>query len=424
MCNFSAIMPKEPISLYVLCEGIKKYIARRLKNNLIWVTAEISQINKSGMHYYVDLVENDGKKEKAKMRAVIWNSDYRRFRPSIKGVEENILKVGSKVLLQVEVEFHVQFGLNLIIRDVDASYTLGELERKRKETLQKLQDLNLLDLNKQQKMPVVVQRIALIASPKTSGYSDFVNHLHNNIYGYQFQHNLFPTSVQGMYAEAGIITQLRHINRRKSEFDVVVLIRGGGAKLDLEVFNGFDMAKQIAELELPVITGIGHETDLSIVDMVAHTYQKTPTAVADFIIERAAIFESEIIAHAQKVTRLSLQLLENSKLRLSRFSAHLNGLIQERLYQKKSNLQYIQAQLLLLSNQKVSKHQQHLAILEKALHLLNPENILKRGYSLTLHKGKIVTAQTKLKKGDVLVTKVTGLSVESEVKKVKKEDLK
>jgi len=414
-------MPKEPISLYVLCEGIKKYLAQRLKNNLIWVTAEISQINKSGLHYYVDLVENDGHKEKAKIRAVIWNSDYRRFRPNLSGDEDHILKVGSKVLLQVEVEFHVLFGLNLIVRDVDASYTLGELEKKRKETLRKLRELNLVELNKQQKMPVVIQRIAVIASPRTSGYSDFINHLANNIYGYQFKWNLFPTSVQGMYAEQGIITQLRQINRRKKEFDVVVLIRGGGAKLDLEIFNGFDIAKQIAELELPVITGIGHETDLSIVDMMAHTYQKTPTAVADFIIERAAIFESEIMGNAQKIARLSSQLLENSKLRLSQLAAHLNNQTQGILYQKKSLLQNLQTQFVHLSQQKTNKENQHLAVLAKALHLLNPENILKRGYSLTLHKGKIVTAQTKLKKGDLLVTKATGLTVESTVKKVKKE---
>ena len=414
-------MPKEPISLYVLCEGIKKYLAQRLKNNLIWVTAEISQINKSGPHYYVDLVENDGHKEKAKIRAVIWNSDYRRFRPNLSGDEDHILKVGSKVLLQVEVEFHVLFGLNLIVRDVDASYTLGELEKKRKETLRKLRELNLVELNKQQKMPVVIQRIAVIASPRTSGYSDFINHLANNIYGYQFKWNLFPTSVQGMYAEQGIITQLRQINRRKKEFDVVVLIRGGGAKLDLEIFNGFDIAKQIAELELPVITGIGHETDLSIVDMMAHTYQKTPTAVADFIIERAAIFESEIMGNAQKIARLSSQLLENSKLRLSQLAAHLNNQTQGILYQKKSLLQNLQTQFVHLSQQKTNKENQHLAVLAKALHLLNPENILKRGYSLTLHKGKIVTAQTKLKKGDLLVTKATGLTVESTVKKVKKE---
>jgi len=412
-------MSKDPISLYTLCDGIKRYLAKRLKNNLIWVTAEISQINKSGLHYYLDLVENNGTKEIAKIRAVIWQSDYQRFRPKLKGEEEKILKTGSKVLLQIEVEYHVLYGLNLIIRDVDLSYTLGELEQKRKETLRKLQELGLVELNKHVFMPIVLQRIAVIASPKTSGYSDFVQHLTNNIYGYQFKTTLFASSVQGAYAEQGIVTQLKQINRRHKEFDVVVMLRGGGAKLDLEAFNSFDIAKHIAALPLPMITGIGHETDFCIADMVAHTYRKTPTAVADFIIEKAMIFESTMVIDAKKIARLTLQLLETTKLRLSHQSAQLMSSTQVVFHQQKSQLQYLQSQLVHLSKNKLGSENHLLENLSRAIHLLNPENILKRGYSLTLHKGKIVHANMDLKEGDLLITKTHQLTLESEIKKIK-----
>ena len=284
-----------------------------------WISCEIMDItqNYSG-HCYLDLIEKDEKSDKvtARARATIWASSYRMLKPYFETSTGYELVSGIKILVLARVEFHPVFGLSLNIQDIDPTYTLGDVERKKREIIQRLEKEGVLDMNKEIPFAIVPQKIAVISSLTAAGYEDFLDQLKGNPYGYQFYTRLFPAVMQGENAEQSIIASLEKIFEFESHFDAVVIIRGGGSKSDLACFDSYDLAFHVSQFPLPVITGIGHEQDDTITDMVAHTRLKTPTAVAGFFIDKLASFEGELEEFQDSLIKATVTILNELKLRL------------------------------------------------------------------------------------------------------------
>ena len=263
----------------------------------IWVKAEISEmtVNRSG-HCYLDLIETEPGTDTviARCRATIWSYTFRMLKPYFETTSGQAFSEGLKVLLQAKVEYHEVFGFSLNIRDIDPVYTLGDLARQRREIIRKLQDDGVFEMNKELELPVVTQRIAIISSPTAAGLQDFLDQLHNNLHQFVFYTKLFPAVMQGNEAPRSIMNALDLIFEYEEMFDAVVIIRGGGAQIDLACFDQYELAFNVAQFPLPVITGIGHDKDDTVIDMVAHTRMKTPTAVAEFLISGALQFSQQL----------------------------------------------------------------------------------------------------------------------------------
>jgi len=284
-----------------------------------WISCEIMDMtqNYSG-HCYLDLIEKDEKSDKvlARARATIWASSYRMLKPYFETSTGYELASGIKILVLARVEFHPVYGLSLNIQDIDPTYTLGDVERKKREIIQRLEMEGVLDMNKEIPLTIVPQKIAVISSMTAAGYEDFIDQLKGNPYGYQFYTRLFPAVMQGENTEESIIASLEKIFEFESHFDAVVIIRGGGSKSDLACFDSYDLAYHVSQFPLPVITGIGHEQDDTITDLVAHTRLKTPTAVAGFFVDTLASFEGELEDFQDVLINATVSILNEQKLRL------------------------------------------------------------------------------------------------------------
>ncbi len=260
-----------------------------------WVVAEVANVSIAARgHMYLELVEKDQNQIVAKARANLWSYKKKQIISSFEEVTKQSVKTGMKLLLQLSVEFHPVYGISFQIHDIDPAYSLGELERERQETIKSLEKEGLLDFNKQYILPEVIQKIAIISSKTAAGYQDFLTQLQNNSSGYTFQSELFPSTMQGDQAGASIIKALEKVEKNKTSFDVLVIIRGGGSNLDLACFDEYELNARLAQCILPVLSGIGHERDTSVTDMVAHTRLKTPTAVAAFILDHNNQFEEQL----------------------------------------------------------------------------------------------------------------------------------
>ncbi len=311
----------------------------------IWVMAEITTIKTSGNgHAYLELVEKSGNQLLAKSQAVIWHGNMMNIRRLYGTDTDHLLQRGNTVLFRCQLSYHEVYGMKLNISEIDPSVTLGRLEAQRLEIIKRLQQEALLDLNKQQKIPLVIQKIAVISSPTAAGYGDFVAHLQQNPWGYRIHHTLFQASMQGDQVEKEVITQLKVIAHHKERYDVVVIIRGGGSKLDLQYFNNYNIGKTIAHFPLPVLTGIGHQQDESTTDLVAFQSLKTPTAVAEYILHSFITFESQLLEQFETIKHNSQYQLHQAKL-------HLQQLKNEVFYGSKQIVQQTDQQLLLLKMQ-------------------------------------------------------------------------
>jgi len=340
----------------------------------------------------------------AESQAVIWAKTYRRLQRKLKKELNALLQDGVSVLLQVRVDYHERYGLKLVIEDIDPAYSLGQLELERRATIATLEKLELFDLNRILALPPVVQKIALISSEQAAGLQDYITHLQENAYDYHFNNYLFPASVQGINAEREILHQLKRIALKADRYDCVVIIRGGGARLDLKTFDSLELSKAVALCPLPVVTGIGHDINESVLDLVAHTALKTPTAVADFFIQKNLHFESHIHLLGQELRGLVKEKLnlENASLeqmaQLIRFKSENLIASQNRL------LQYISEEIPRQAKRTLKNKQQHLAQLEQMIQLLSPEQTLKRGFSITLKNGKVIQSIDEVKTGDTIQT--------------------
>jgi len=453
------------ISLYQLNNQIKSHLADAFSEEL-WIVAEISELRQTQTgHCYLELIEKDEKSDqiRAKARATIWAYTYRMLKPYFKATTGQPLSSGIKVLIQASVEFQEIYGYSLNIKDIDPTYTLGDIARKKKEVIDRLKQEGVFDMNRDLLLPEIPKTIAVISSPTAAGYEDFVNQLENNPQGYKFHHKLFSAIMQGNQAEASIIETLEKIYAYEDIFDAVVIIRGGGSTADLNCFDSYELAQNIAQFPLPIVSGIGHERDESIVDMVANVKVKTPTAAAEYLIDcfdeyRAyheglqenfiAGVQDILIDSSDKLQQLSQKFSplvhqiianKNTQLELARQSIIASG--KNLLRNSKHQLQTFGFDLKLCINHKIdleqmamnqfalkqrnvsrrffNKHKHQLQLFEQSAKYANPENILKKGYSLTLSKGKIVKDASKLKEEDIIETKFAKGSVESQVKVIK-----
>ena len=433
------------LSLYQLNQLIKESL-RKVIPTTIWLRAEIHNIttNYSG-HCYIDLVEKSEFNDQiiAKQRATIWASTYRVLAQKFQQATNSSLQAGMKVLVEVSVEFHELYGLSLNVKDIDPTYTLGELQRRRLEIIQRLKNCGLIDKNKRLPMPRLVQRIAVISSPTAAGYADFVHQLQNNSYGFAYDITLFPAIMQGTQTEESILVALDKIFHSSlltphSSFDIVVVIRGGGATSDLQAFDSESLAERCANFSLPIITGIGHLRDETILDLVAYLNLKTPTAVAEYIISRTLELDMELLSLSERLQKSVILRLEQEKNLLISLSSYIpqhalrllassdNKLtsLQYRIELKTADfiaknrtlLDRREEQIKVLAPNLLKTKQSQLDILQTKLQLLDPQQLLKKGYSFTTHNGKLVTSTAQLAPGDTITTTLADGTVDSVVK--------
>ena len=426
--------PDQQISLLQLNKLIQQAIDAQLEPTY-WVIAEIGDIrvHQRG-HCYLELIQKESEQVVAKARATIWSSTYRVIRQEFEKVTNSSLKSGIKVLANLSVEYHPVYGFSLNIKAINGQFTLGERARNRAEVINRLSKEGYLELNKALPLSLVPQKIAVISSPTAAGWEDFKHQLINNSYGYHFTLKLFTASMQGDGAAASIMSALNTIEYHK--YDAVVIIRGGGARTDLDCFDEYELAKAVAKLELPVLTGIGHERDETITDLAAHTALKTPTAVAEFLLEKALRFESAVFSCIETVT----SRVQNRLVQQQNYLQQLNGVVlvsTNRFLKKKAELltsyqsvinttvksvlrfkaQHVKNLVRVLgsaSENLLCQKEAHLDNLSCHIELQDPATILKKGYTLSLNKeGKAIKIQPKA--GEIVITRGYDFTFESTV---------
>jgi len=303
-------------TLSKILTGIREYLDLRIKGKTFWLKVEIANINFHATgHCYLELAESSDGQNIAQCKGAIWQSNLSTIKANLGEDFNNILKKGNEIVCFVELQFTERYGLNVIIKDIDITYNLGELERRKQQTIKKLTEEKLLEKNKEKILPTVIQKIGIIGSPETAGITDLIKQLKNNQYKYYFDIEVFPCLVQGDKAQGEIISRLHHL--KNSRFEVICLIRGGGSKLDLDVFNSYEIAKEIALHDKPIFTGIGHETDFCVADLVANVYHKTPSALGSYIVDRARNFEVRYVSTFNYILEYKGKFLEARKAALN-----------------------------------------------------------------------------------------------------------
>lgn len=360
-----------------------------------WVEAELSECREHNGHCYLELIEKDEHTNTpvARASAKCWRQTWLMVKPYFERTTGEPLRTGMKVLLKVYAQFHEAFGFSWIVTDIDPNYTLGDMARKRLEIIRQLKEEGVFDLQRELRIPLFAKRIAVISAENAAGYGDFCRQLEDNEYGFRFEVTLFPAIMQGEQVEQSIIAALERIYALNTSFDVVVIIRGGGATADLSGFDTLALAENVAQFPLPVITGIGHERDESILDMVAHTRVKTPTAAAALLIDHLRQVLERINSAQQRITTAIFQRIANQKMRLTNLQTLLPALVQRNLAEARHRIE----------------------MLEVLLKSHDPQRLLSRGYSITLLNGRAVRDPQQLKAGDVLETRVEKGTIKSTV---------
>ena len=412
-------MAIKAITLYQLCSSIREAIDYQFPKE-VWVRAEIAEFreNRNG-HCYLDLIEKQQNSDQiaARVKSIIWSLSYRMLKPYFEAATGRSLSNGLKVLVQVSVEFHEVYGLSLVINDIDPTFTLGDLEQRKREIISQLHETGVIEMNKELFFPTVPQRIAVISSATAAGYGDFVNQLENNPFGIKFYHSLFPATMQGEQAPASIINAFDKIHENIDLYDVVVLIRGGGAAIDLLCFDDFEVAYYITQFPLPVLTGIGHERDNTIADLVAHTSLKTPTAVAEFLIGTVAEFLNQINEYSYTLKYFVKEEMDRQTQKIKSFIDRFFSMSNNTTQVETNNLNSKSKQLVFYTNTYLKNRQKELEYLEKEVNMNDPYHVLKRGYTLTLLNGKTIKQASQLKHGDLIETRFKDGVIRSVVSK-------
>ena len=411
-------MEEQTISLYELNNLVKQALRRHLPDTY-WIEAELSDVrsNYSG-HCYLEFVQKDasGNNLIAKARGTIWSNVYKMLKPYFEEETGQAFASGIKVRVCVSVEFHELYGHSLTVVDIDPTYTVGDMIRKRREILRRLEEEGVLDLNKELDFPMLPQRIAVISSATAAGYGDFCNQLERNPYGLVFYPKLFPAIMQGERVEESIIAALDRIYAEMEHWDAVAIIRGGGATSDLSGFDSYDLAANCAQFPLPIITGIGHERDDTVIDSVVHTRVKTPTAAAEFLI--SCMYESALMLedYTNRIIGGVEVRMEREKHRLERLTERIPMTTNMYLQRGHFKIETIWQRLETALQHKMMKETHRLSLLEHRVMAASPEHLLKKGYSITMLNGKAVTDASTLKKGDRIVTMLHRGKIESEIK--------
>ncbi len=410
-----------------------------------WVEAELSECRESKGHCYMELIQKDERSATpiAKASAKCWVSKWMLIRPYFERTTGQRLHAGMKVLLKVYPQFHEAYGFSWIITDIDPTYTLGDMARKREEIIRQLKEEGVFDLQKELQLPLFCQNIAVISSETAAGYGDFCNQLTDNPYGFLFHTQLFPAIMQGDGVEQSVINALEEIfdvqSSQSDMFDCVVIIRGGGATSDMSGFDTLALAENVANFPIPIITGIGHERDESILDMVSYLRVKTPTAAAAFLIEhlkevrdsiedlqnrmihcaqqKLSALNSNLSAIADVIPRLFSIVKTRQEARLDSLFSSLLSSIQQTILAQKSNLATFEQRIpMLIVDRRLTAEYHRLEMLEEKIKSLDPALLLRRGYSITLFKGKAVRDPLALKKGDEIQTRIEKGIIKSIIK--------
>ena len=383
----------EKYSLKELCDWIQEIVENDLPNRY-WVCAEIASMSVRG-HCYMELVEKaENGILAAKVRATCWSNVYHLLSAYFLQETGQSLHTGLQVMLEVSVEYHAVYGLSLNVWNIDPTYTLGDLAKQRQATIQQLTEDGVMDLQKALQIPSLPRRVAVISSADAAGYGDFCDQLKHNRFGFKFHVQLYPAVVQGDTAARSVVQALNSIAALEEEWDVVVIIRGGGASTDMSCFDDYNLASHCAQFPLPIIAGIGHTRDVSVVDMVVHTSVKTPTAAAEWLIERVA-------EQVDRVGGLMLRLQRATQNAVSR---------------EKNRLLLYEQQIFNAVRGKAVRERGKLELWMKTIELHSPERIFKMGYSLTMVNGKMVRSQSEVNEGDVLETHLHDGVIQSVVK--------
>ncbi len=454
-------MMNERLSLSELQLVIKDSLYLALPD-MYWVIAEISEVKENyNGHCYLELIEKhpDDVNIRARARAVIWSSRYRFLKAFFENSTGESLKEGMKIMVRVKIEYHEIYGLSLVINDIDPAFTIGDMAIRRQQIIRRLEEEGVISMNRELEIPLVPQRIAIISSYSAAGYTDFINHLKSNNSGYVFYTALFDTPVQGKETETGVIKSLEKIAGHIDKFDLVVIIRGGGSQTDLSWFDSYAIAYYITQFPIPVLTGIGHDKDLSVTDIVANISLKTPTAVADFLIERMSEADNLITELGDAISHQVKTLIEETKRRIeitmlrlapvtrimiSDFRELLSSVViemtstgknflskansipenqkhriisgsQSLVIKKETFLRHKMELLGTVARNNLAAIQSRLTGYDNTLKILDPENVLKRGYTITSIKGKIIKKGKSLKKDDVIDTRFSDGTVSSRV---------
>lgn len=392
-------------SLFELNEFIRRIIALNF-SEAVWLRAEIAQHNVSRGHHYISLLQKEEEQGQilAEAEAVIWKFQYFSISKKCEIPLSEILKEGMEVMLQVKPEFHERYGYKLVIVDVNAAFTVGQLALQRKKVLESLEKEDLLVQNASLSLPMAFKRIAIISTENAAGYQDFMEQLIQNNFAYYFDVQLFKTAMQGENTVVEALQNLKRIRRTIVQFDAVVIIRGGGAKLSLAAFDDLELCRAVAKFPIPVLTGIGHHRDEAVLDIVSHTTLKTPTAVADFLVQHNFTFENELMFLGRNLQQNVVEQLKSASVELERTANEFFRLASVQIGEQKQVLQQIQKNIPVLSKRKLIAEEKELSHLSTLNELLNSENTLKRGYSLTTRNGKILSSAKGIKKGDKLET--------------------
>ena len=381
-----------------------------------WVEAELSECRETRGHCYMELIQKDelSATPVAKAPAKCWANKWLTIRPYFERITGQQLHAGMKVLLQVYPQFHEAYGFSWIVNDIDPTYTIGDMARKRQEIIKKLKDEGVFDLQKELRLPLFCQRIAVISSQTAAGYGDFCNQLADNAYGFKFETQLFPATMQGEGVEQSIINALERIY--DTDYDCVVIIRGGGATSDMSGFDTLALAENVANFPIPIITGIGHERDESILDMVSHTRVKTPTAAAAFLIEHLKEVLDVIDNSQDRIARYAQQKLTTLNSQLAIVSESIPRLFSLVKTRQESKLDIFEQRMRTSIDRRLTSESHKLELISEKLKALDPTLLLARGYSITMHNGHAVKDASSLAPGTEIETRLAKGTIHSIIK--------
>ena len=389
---------KSGISLSDLQKRIKESMGSSFPHKL-WVRGEISAVSEKTLgHCYIDLIDKDASTGvmNARAQAIVWSSTWRVLRPYFESTTHTALSAGMNVLLLVQVQFSELYGISLIVSDINPSFTIGEIELRRLQIIDKLSREGMMEMNSTIPFPKYPHRFAVISSESAAGYGDFIKHLHGNEYGFSFSTTLFSAPMQGSTAPHGIVSALDSIAERANDFDAVLIVRGGGSTTDLSCFDDYDFAVNVAQFPLPVMMAVGHDRDYHICDMVACVSVKTPTALAEHIVDIVAEIDEELSSIG---SRLSLALTD-------------------KIHQDNFRLQECISLIRNAVNRRFDMEINRLNLLEQRVIKGNPSYLLSSGYALAYKDGHKINSVCDVRKGETIKVLLGDGSIDCEVTKV------
>ena len=384
-------------------------------SNEYWVEAELSEVRESRGHCYMELVQKEELTNTpiARASAKCWRSTWSMVEPYFLRTTGQALRAGMKVRLKVYPQFHEAFGFSWIVTDVDATYTLGDMAKRRQDIIRQLKEEGVFDLQKSLRLPLFCQHIAVISSETAAGYGDFSAQLRDNEYGFHFSTRLFPAIMQGEQVEQSIIAALDSIYRQIDDYDCVVIIRGGGATADMSGFDTLALAENVAQFPIPIITGIGHDRDECVLDMVSHTRVKTPTAAAALLIDNLKQVLDTLTNAQQRITRYTQLKLSTLKAQLGNLQSSIPHLLTVIMTRQHTRIDTLAQRIPLLADRRLTQEKHRLELMSEKVKMLDPSLLLKRGYSITLKDGHVVKDARQVQTGDEIETRLSKGTIKS-----------